>query len=750
MNPACLSDLLSGGHHIVCQALRRLATLKAPQHEKSIMKILLFTLFQRQKERGKLVCTTGAKLKDAAGVPEGADEVAPDAAVSHGAATGTATPFAGETGPETGASTSQDLAAHAPRPLPAGHPLLTVSAPSSIRSISPNTTTSPAYDKAMLQQQIHQKLRMYNSTTPGASSDSEDEDFTSMADPHAPTKSHLSPFPSTTPTARSLSPRLAEPSQQQEQHHESGNVPLSWAEVEALQSHFSDWPAEDTRDWRKTKNFVVKLMLECGLFDDEDAMKRDPVSGNAVRSSTGDESSPPPEKRRPSPQNGKRGGGGGGGGRNDFDPTEFVLHLISKIESNGFGLWSPKTVKCLGRAIFPRASYFNHSCDPNCECVQTGRTMTIRTKRPVEDNEDLTISYIDTNLPLHARRQRLQEEYFFLCECRRCSAEAASGGGVGTGKVGKVSYERSFAKERKRERTGSRGGTGSGSGGEQQQQQAEVRVVVEAVEGGVVGDEGVVGGGGLEDGSGGLGGVGLERSESNGGGAANGNANLAVRAGSFREDNEVHAVIGGSGGRSTSGERERERVRKGSGRGGRHGSPGLGDGPSRGGGGGGGARGGYGHVNGLGGAGYGVGAPHPSSLDGSIAVDPTYDGYVSLSGPTGLGFIESPYPASSPHAPQLAGPPGSPWYAIDPHAPQQKPFRRYSPAPMSVEAMYGPGVSVEAFAGAGGGAPSVRGKGKKGRGGRKRGGKGPGGLDRSGSGIGSLGREGDGGGDVGI
>ncbi|RKO83582.1 hypothetical protein BDK51DRAFT_11615, partial [Blyttiomyces helicus] len=150
-----------------------------------------------------------------------------------------------------------------------------------------------------------------------------------------------------------------------------------------LQSHYLDWPTEDVHDWRKTKNFMLKILEESGLLEEGD----------------------------PEDDIGNRG--------------DFVLHLISKIESNGFGLWSPKKGVCMGRAIFPRASYFNHSCDPNCECIQDGMIMTIRTKRPVEEGEaSLTISYIDTNLPLGARRARLQEEYFFTCGCERCNAES--------------------------------------------------------------------------------------------------------------------------------------------------------------------------------------------------------------------------------------------------------------------------------------------------------------------------------------
>ncbi|KAJ3078173.1 hypothetical protein HK102_004681, partial [Quaeritorhiza haematococci] len=110
--------------------------------------------------------------------------------------------------------------------------------------------------------------------------------------------------------------------------------------------------------------------------------------------------------------------------------VEYTLDLISKIESNGFGLWNNRGV-CFGRAIFPMASYFNHSCDPNLECIQKGPWMVIKTIKEVHPDEDLTISYIDTKQPLAARRQRLSTEYYFHCRCSRCVAEEKGGEKVG-------------------------------------------------------------------------------------------------------------------------------------------------------------------------------------------------------------------------------------------------------------------------------------------------------------------------------
>ncbi|KAI9095951.1 hypothetical protein DFS34DRAFT_560979, partial [Phlyctochytrium arcticum] len=166
-------------------------------------------------------------------------------------------------------------------------------------------------------------------------------------------------------------------------------TPCVWADIAALESHYPAWPSEDTRDWKKTKNFVIRLCDDCGLLKPEDRVPPGPSSKG--------------------------------------DATDFILNLISRIESNGFGLWSPKKEQCMGRAVFPRASYFNHSCDPNAQCLQTQKQMTITTRCAVAADESLTISYIDTNMPLQARRARLRNEYFFICMCERCVLEEKAG-----------------------------------------------------------------------------------------------------------------------------------------------------------------------------------------------------------------------------------------------------------------------------------------------------------------------------------
>lgn len=118
-----------------------------------------------------------------------------------------------------------------------------------------------------------------------------------------------------------------------------------------------------------------------------------------------------------------------------------------------------------GIALFPVVSLFNHDCDCNCEAEQLlhtdgiedemqkqstenpdgtvstcmvypdvftrprglYRVMEIRTLRHADPDVPLTISYVDTSLPVAARRKKLLEDYFFECTCTRCESELVAG-----------------------------------------------------------------------------------------------------------------------------------------------------------------------------------------------------------------------------------------------------------------------------------------------------------------------------------
>ena len=152
-------------------------------------------------------------------------------------------------------------------------------------------------------------------------------------------------------------------------------------------------------------------------------------------------------------------------------PTDDELHaLVSRVDSNCFGIYRSgageaggggrarvdalgRDVDLLGRGVYLAAALFNHSCAPNC-CVSAG---ALRLEVQLLDDEsaapgdELTISYIDTQLPRAARQRLLATHYHFDCGCERCAnppptdaqldgwrcaAEGCAGGAVPPGEDG--------------------------------------------------------------------------------------------------------------------------------------------------------------------------------------------------------------------------------------------------------------------------------------------------------------------------
>lgn len=114
-------------------------------------------------------------------------------------------------------------------------------------------------------------------------------------------------------------------------------------------------------------------------------------------------------------------------------PPEFeslvdstAYSFLSRHLSNSFGIWelpiSPDSEN-LGSAMYPSASYFNHSCDPNVVKIRQGRTVLFVTSKDVKPEEELCISYGHTERLVLERRQVLRDWWGFTCNCSRCIHE---------------------------------------------------------------------------------------------------------------------------------------------------------------------------------------------------------------------------------------------------------------------------------------------------------------------------------------
>lgn len=96
-----------------------------------------------------------------------------------------------------------------------------------------------------------------------------------------------------------------------------------------------------------------------------------------------------------------------------------AVQMFCRIRHNVFSICDAE-LRATGVGIYPLASLFNHSCEPNCIATFRGKTLFIRTIRSVRAYEELTLSYCDVGMPTPVRLQTLREGYFFTCRCRRC------------------------------------------------------------------------------------------------------------------------------------------------------------------------------------------------------------------------------------------------------------------------------------------------------------------------------------------
>ncbi|KAI8099908.1 uncharacterized protein BX664DRAFT_322368 [Halteromyces radiatus] len=80
------------------------------------------------------------------------------------------------------------------------------------------------------------------------------------------------------------------------------------------------------------------------------------------------------------------------------------------------------SIGTVATAIYPLASKFNHSCQPNVIALFLGTQLQLRALRLIHPGQRLSISYgpLAANLPKSKRQQQLLDHYFFTCHCQAC------------------------------------------------------------------------------------------------------------------------------------------------------------------------------------------------------------------------------------------------------------------------------------------------------------------------------------------
>lgn len=97
-----------------------------------------------------------------------------------------------------------------------------------------------------------------------------------------------------------------------------------------------------------------------------------------------------------------------------------VFQLFCRLVINTLTIHDPIDLKPIGYGLYLDATTFNHSCFPTCHTVFNGKYLSIRTLAE-QPADGWTINYIDLLDPYQTRQEFLRENYYFSCQCSRCS-----------------------------------------------------------------------------------------------------------------------------------------------------------------------------------------------------------------------------------------------------------------------------------------------------------------------------------------
>ncbi|VVC44586.1 Zinc finger, MYND-type [Cinara cedri] len=99
-----------------------------------------------------------------------------------------------------------------------------------------------------------------------------------------------------------------------------------------------------------------------------------------------------------------------------------LLGIYGRMCINAFNILDDN-LNTIGTGIYLAASVLNHSCVPNATATFDGTTLRIGAIMDIEHTDPelhVYISYLELMQTTEERRNELQTNYYFLCECKRC------------------------------------------------------------------------------------------------------------------------------------------------------------------------------------------------------------------------------------------------------------------------------------------------------------------------------------------
>jgi hypothetical protein len=113
--------------------------------------------------------------------------------------------------------------------------------------------------------------------------------------------------------------------------------------------------------------------------------------------------------------------------------SDLCHEYVSRASHNAFSIRptadGDHSGEFLGYGVWPEASFFNHSCQPNVRKERIGRQWTFSASQDVVEGDELCITYLggeEKDLDVIRRREKLRDEWGFICYCKRCVEEGGS------------------------------------------------------------------------------------------------------------------------------------------------------------------------------------------------------------------------------------------------------------------------------------------------------------------------------------
>ena len=102
-----------------------------------------------------------------------------------------------------------------------------------------------------------------------------------------------------------------------------------------------------------------------------------------------------------------------------LDETK-LFDLFCRLVINTLTIHDPIDLKPIGYGLYLDGTIYNHSCMPTCHTVFNGIYLSVRTIID-HSNDQSTINYVDLLENREIRQKNLFENYYFHCQCARCS-----------------------------------------------------------------------------------------------------------------------------------------------------------------------------------------------------------------------------------------------------------------------------------------------------------------------------------------